>query len=188
MSTSELWDPGAFWPEWPHPWLSCPVSLWCLGNVVENAKMGKVFYSHIYQDIPHLEARVDIDNSYKESSLNLHPSQDLMNQAYKVQEWKRLGLGYPCDLSIFWKFVKYVQILGETWILILKSVWKMGFNQKQLFAFKSFSFLLSPNDFPIDKIFQDMMLFLNWTRAAILYEDEYGLIRLQELVRLVCRF
>ena len=32
-------------------------------------------------------------------------------------------------------------------------------------------------------ILQDMMLFLNWTRAAILYEDEYGLIRLQELVR-----
>jgi hypothetical protein len=24
---------------------------------------------------------------------------------------------------------------------------------------------------------QDMMLFLNWTRAAILYEDDYGLIR-----------
>ena len=36
-------------------------------------------------DIPHLEARPDIDNSYKESSLNLHPSQDLMNQAYKVK-------------------------------------------------------------------------------------------------------
>ena len=31
--------------------------------------------------------------------------------------------------------------------------------------------------------FQDMMMFLNWTRVAILYEDEYGLIRLQELVR-----
>ena len=24
---------------------------------------------------------------------------------------------------------------------------------------------------------QDLMMFLNWTRAAILYEDEYGLIR-----------
>ena len=35
------------------------------------------------------------------------------------------------------------------------------------------------------KILQDMMLFLNWTRAAILYEDEYGLIRLQELVRFI---
>ena len=40
-------------------------------------------------DIPHLEARVDIDNNYKESSLNLHPSQDLMNQAYKVSTYKK---------------------------------------------------------------------------------------------------
>ena len=31
--------------------------------------------------------------------------------------------------------------------------------------------------------FQDMMKFLNWTRAAILYEDEFGLVRLQDLVR-----
>ena len=37
-------------------------------------------------DIPHLEARPDIDNSYKESSLNLQPSQDIMNQAYKVRQ------------------------------------------------------------------------------------------------------
>ncbi len=28
-----------------------------------------------------------------------------------------------------------------------------------------------------------MMRFLNWTRAAILYEDEFGLVRLQDLVR-----
>ena len=28
-----------------------------------------------------------------------------------------------------------------------------------------------------------MMKFLNWTRAAILYEDEFGLVRLQDLVR-----
>ena len=27
------------------------------------------------------------------------------------------------------------------------------------------------------------MKFLNWTRAAILYEDEFGLVRLQDLVR-----
>ena len=31
--------------------------------------------------------------------------------------------------------------------------------------------------------FQDMMIYLNWTKAAILYEDEFGLIRLQDLVR-----
>ena len=27
------------------------------------------------------------------------------------------------------------------------------------------------------------MKFLNWTRAAILYEDDFGLVRLQDLVR-----
>ena len=32
VSASELWDPGSFWAEWPHPWIPCPVSLWCLGN------------------------------------------------------------------------------------------------------------------------------------------------------------
>ena len=31
--------------------------------------------------------------------------------------------------------------------------------------------------------YKDMMLFLNWTKAAILYEDEFGLVRLQDLVR-----
>ena len=30
---------------------------------------------------------------------------------------------------------------------------------------------------------QDIMVYLNWTQAAILYEDEFGLIRLQDLVR-----
>ena len=32
-------------------------------------------------------------------------------------------------------------------------------------------------------ILQDLMRYLNWTKAAILYEDESGLIRLQDLVR-----
>ena len=30
---------------------------------------------------------------------------------------------------------------------------------------------------------KDMMKYLNWTRAAILYEDDFGLVRLQDLVR-----
>ena len=46
---------------------------------------------------------------------------------------------------------------------------------------KSFSFWNVFNDF--FQQFQDMMKFLNWTRAAILYEDEFGLVRLQDLVR-----
>ena len=31
--------------------------------------------------------------------------------------------------------------------------------------------------------YKDMMKYLNWTRAAILYEDDFGLVRLQDLVR-----
>ena len=38
-------------------------------------------------DIPHLESRNDIEDAgFNEFSLNLHPSQDLMNQAYRVRE------------------------------------------------------------------------------------------------------
>ncbi|XP_034937013.1 glutamate receptor ionotropic, kainate 2-like isoform X2 [Chelonus insularis] len=63
-------------------------------------------------DIPHLEARVDLDSEAKEFSINLHPAQNLLNSAY-----------------------------------------------------------------------QDVMKFLNWTKVAIVYEDDYGLIKLRELVR-----
>ena len=93
VPTSKLRDPSSFWTKWPHSWLPCPVSLRRTGNV-SFIVCAATFYTntalsvadcHDNQDIPHLEARVDIDNSYKESSLNLHPSQDLMNQAYKVK-------------------------------------------------------------------------------------------------------
>ncbi|XP_067008296.2 glutamate receptor ionotropic, kainate 2 [Anabrus simplex] len=63
-------------------------------------------------DIPHLESRLDLDADYKEFSINLYPSQQLLNHA-----------------------------------------------------------------------FQDVMTFLNWTRVAIVYEEDYGLIKLRELVR-----
>ncbi|XP_016837534.1 glutamate receptor ionotropic, kainate 2 isoform X2 [Nasonia vitripennis] len=63
-------------------------------------------------DIPHLEARLDLDSEAKEFSINLHPAQSLLNAAY-----------------------------------------------------------------------QDVMTFLNWTKVAIIYEDDYGLIKLRELVR-----
>jgi hypothetical protein len=54
-------------------------------------------------DIPHLEARLDLDSEYKEFSINLHPAQALLNSA-----------------------------------------------------------------------FQDVMAFLNWTKVAIVYEEDYG--------------
>ncbi|XP_072754898.1 glutamate receptor ionotropic, kainate 2 isoform X1 [Anoplolepis gracilipes] len=63
-------------------------------------------------DIPHLEARLDLDAEAKEFSINLHPAQSLLNIAY-----------------------------------------------------------------------QDVMEFLNWTKVAIIYEDDYGLVKLRQLVR-----
>ncbi|XP_050512412.1 glutamate receptor ionotropic, kainate 2-like isoform X2 [Diabrotica virgifera virgifera] len=63
-------------------------------------------------DIPHLEARLDVESDFKEFSINLHPTQHLLNAA-----------------------------------------------------------------------FQDVMQFLNWTKIAIIYEKDYGLLKLRELVR-----
>ena len=54
-------------------------------------------------DIPHLEARLDLDTDVREFSINLHPAQHLLNTA-----------------------------------------------------------------------FQDVMAFLNWTKVAIIYEEDYG--------------
>ncbi|XP_072394933.1 glutamate receptor ionotropic, kainate 2 [Diabrotica undecimpunctata] len=63
-------------------------------------------------DVPHIEARVDFEPTSKELSINLHPSQENMNKAFK-----------------------------------------------------------------------DLMAFLNWTKVAIIYEEDYGLFKLQELVK-----
>ncbi|XP_049819221.1 glutamate receptor ionotropic, kainate 2 isoform X2 [Aethina tumida] len=63
-------------------------------------------------DIPHLEARLDLETDVREFSINLYPAQHLLNTA-----------------------------------------------------------------------FQDVMTFLNWTKVAIIYEEDYGLIKLRELVR-----
>ncbi|XP_060534775.1 glutamate receptor ionotropic, kainate 2 [Cylas formicarius] len=63
-------------------------------------------------DVPHLEARIDFEPLSKELSINLHPSQENMNKAFK-----------------------------------------------------------------------DLMNFLNWTKVAIIYEEDYGLFKLQELVK-----
>ncbi|KAK3923821.1 Glutamate receptor ionotropic, kainate 1 [Frankliniella fusca] len=63
-------------------------------------------------DIPHLEVRLDLDTNYREFSINLHPSQDMLNRA-----------------------------------------------------------------------FLDLMGFLNWTKVAVIYEEDYGLMKLRDLVR-----
>lgn len=72
--------------------------------------------SHIHSicdalDIPHLETRVDLDNDFREFSINLYPAQNYLNKA-----------------------------------------------------------------------FEDVMSFLNWTRVAIIYEEDYGLFLLHNLL------
>ncbi|XP_066905523.1 glutamate receptor ionotropic, kainate 2 isoform X4 [Halyomorpha halys] len=63
-------------------------------------------------DLPHMEARLDLDPGFRELSINLHPPQNYLNDAVK-----------------------------------------------------------------------DLISFLNWTRVAIVYEEDYGLFKLQELVK-----
>ena len=50
-------------------------------------------------------------------------------------------------------------------------------------TFQEFSLNLHPSQDLMNQAYQDMMKYLNWTRAAILYEDDFGLVRLQDLVR-----
>ncbi|ACY70466.1 hypothetical protein DVIR88_6g0003 [Drosophila virilis] len=62
-------------------------------------------------DIPHIEVRIDLEISVKEFSINLYPSQNIMNLAYR-----------------------------------------------------------------------DLMMYLNWTKVAIIYEEDYGLFKQQDLI------
>ncbi|XP_054746114.1 glutamate receptor ionotropic, kainate 2 [Anastrepha obliqua] len=68
-------------------------------------------------DVPHIETRIDYDTSTKEFSINLYPSQRLMNLAHR-----------------------------------------------------------------------DLMVFLNWTKIAIIYEDDYGLFNQQDPMHLTADF
>ncbi|XP_028981864.1 glutamate receptor ionotropic, kainate 2 [Diachasma alloeum] len=50
-------------------------------------------------------------------------------------------------------------------------------------TFKEFSINLYPSQDHLNKAFKDLMSFLNWTRVAIIYEENYGLFKLQDLVK-----
>ncbi|XP_029664965.1 glutamate receptor ionotropic, kainate 1-like isoform X1 [Formica exsecta] len=50
-------------------------------------------------------------------------------------------------------------------------------------TFKEFSINLYPAPDHLNKAFKDLMSFLNWTRVAIIYEEDYGLFKLQDLVK-----
>lgn len=53
--------------------------------------------------IPHIEARIDLDGSTKEFSINLHPSQRLMNLAHRdlmvSLNWTKTAIIYEDNLS-----------------------------------------------------------------------------------------
>ncbi|XP_074042749.1 glutamate receptor ionotropic, kainate 2 isoform X2 [Leptinotarsa decemlineata] len=48
---------------------------------------------------------------------------------------------------------------------------------------REFSINLHPAQNLLSSAFEDVMIFLNWTRIAVVYEDDYGLMKLRELVR-----
>ncbi|XP_066598284.1 glutamate receptor ionotropic, kainate 2 isoform X3 [Prorops nasuta] len=50
-------------------------------------------------------------------------------------------------------------------------------------AFKEFSINLYPSQDHLNTAFKDLMVFLNWTKVAIIYEEDYGLFKLQDLVK-----
>nr|AZQ24982.1 ionotropic receptor [Aphidius gifuensis] len=50
-------------------------------------------------------------------------------------------------------------------------------------TFKEFSINLYPSQDHMNKAFKDLMSFLNWTRVAIIYEENFGLFKLQDLVK-----
>ncbi|XP_036146418.1 glutamate receptor ionotropic, kainate 2 isoform X2 [Monomorium pharaonis] len=50
-------------------------------------------------------------------------------------------------------------------------------------TFKEFSINLYPAQDHLNKAFKDLISFLNWTRVAIIYEEDYGLFKLQDLVK-----
>jgi ionotropic kainate glutamate receptor 2 len=52
-------------------------------------------------DIPHVEARIDFEPTFKEFSINLHPSQERMNHAFRdvmaFLNWTKVAIIYEED-------------------------------------------------------------------------------------------
>lgn len=62
-------------------------------------------------DVPHLEARVDFEPTFKEFSINLYPSQDHLNKAFKdlmsFLNWTRVAIIYEEDYGKYLIFYIY---------------------------------------------------------------------------------
>lgn len=65
-------------------------------------------------DIPHIEARIDFE-SFKEFSINLHPSQQHINSAYKdlmsFLNWTKVAIIYEEDVGELLPFIQVGQLL-----------------------------------------------------------------------------
>lgn len=57
-------------------------------------------------DVPHLEARIDFEPMSKELSINLHPSQENMNKAFKdlmtFLNWTKVAIIYEEDYGMYY--------------------------------------------------------------------------------------
>lgn len=50
-------------------------------------------------------------------------------------------------------------------------------------SIKEFSINLHPSQHNMNRAYRDLIVFLNWTKVAIVYEEDYGLFKQQELMR-----
>lgn len=61
-------------------------------------------------DVPHLEARVDFEPTFKEFSINLYPAPDHLNKAFKdlmsFLNWTRVAIIYEEDYGT-WRTITY---------------------------------------------------------------------------------
>ena len=52
-------------------------------------------------DVPHMEARLDVESSFKEFSINLYPAQEHLNKAFKdfisFLNWTKVAIIYEED-------------------------------------------------------------------------------------------
>jgi glutamate receptor, ionotropic, invertebrate len=69
-------------------------------------------------DIPHLEARLDLDPEFKEFSINLHPAQPLLNAAFQdvmaFLNWTKVAIVYEEDYgqcTIKFKFIIKIDLI-----------------------------------------------------------------------------
>lgn len=74
-------------------------------------------------DVPHLEARIDFEPHSKELSINLHPSQEHMNKAFKdlmtFLNWTKVAIIYEEDYG---KVEMNLQFYGEFSQFIMKDI------------------------------------------------------------------